>query len=527
VGIILLFVGASTPLGLNASCTNPKLPRVVQQNIQAIQQDVIGQPCLVGNALISSNAGNDSHPRMTTNSLGHTIVVYEQELEQEIGFPSKPVKQILVVYSADAGRTWTTQFLFDSRNFTSGSGILQYPDIVYNVPNDLLYLTMIDPEAEMYNNEMSFMSGDIAHAENASWYGISGGIDYFYVAGICTNNFFLSWTTEDDSVVPFLGLWWGTYPDFEFPPGIAGFYYDAGSLHQSSPAGELEMDSNVNQIFFVCETDLDSGTQITIKTNVKDEGLITSGEQQNQMEKYADNEQMLGEYLGLGTDPDVSGSGNKVCVVYVEEGDVICKSSTTQPTYDPGFNWHTSTVDTDACAPAVYMAGEVVYCAYVKEGNVYLKTSEDGGLTWGASEQKNDVGGTAIAEKGSVDIGKTGIAFTDNRNENYDIYFQSVTTAPASYLVIESISGGRGIGAIITNYGDAPIEHLNWSITIDGLIFVGKEKSGTLSSLAPGASMMIHLDFMLGFGPVTATFTADSATLTQRFKLLLFFIKEV
>jgi hypothetical protein len=54
------------------------------------------------------------------------------------------------------------------------------------------------------------------------------------------------------------------------------------------------MDSNVNQIFIVCETNLDSGTKITIKTNVMNEALITSGEMQHNMEKYTDPEQMPG-----------------------------------------------------------------------------------------------------------------------------------------------------------------------------------------------------------------------------------------
>ena len=129
-----------------------KLPRVIQQNIQAIQKDGIGQTCLDGNALISNNTGNDYHPRMTTNSRGQPIVVYEQEINASS-------KKIPVVYSADHGQTWTMQFLVDSKDIidSAASGILHYPDIVYNAPNDLLYLTMIDPDAEMYNQEMGFI----------------------------------------------------------------------------------------------------------------------------------------------------------------------------------------------------------------------------------------------------------------------------------------------------------------------------------------------------------------------------------
>ena len=317
IGIILLFLGASATLGISSSWTNRKIPRIIQQNFQAIQKDVIGQACLTGNILISSNTGNDYHPRMTTNSQGHTIVVYEQEINLSS-------KQVPVVYSADHGQTWRMRFLFDSINFTDGSGVLQYPDIVYNAPNDVLWLTMIDPNTNAYNMGMSFIPGDIANAENASWKITGAVVGYVYGACACTNNFFLFLNTEDAGIgiTSTLGLAWYTYPDFNYPPGMAGFYYDGGSLHQSAPAAELEMDSNANQLFIVCETRLDSGTKITIKTNVMNESLITSGEQKDGMDKYGDPEQMPSEYLGLGTDPDVSGSGNKVCVVYVDDGNV-------------------------------------------------------------------------------------------------------------------------------------------------------------------------------------------------------------
>ena len=324
------------------------------QNIQAIKNDGIGQPFLVDNTIISNNIGNDYHPRMTTNSLGHTIVVFEQE----IGLNRK---QIPVVYSTN-GYSWTEQFLFDSINFTSGSGVLQYPDILYNSPNDLLYLTMIDLNAELYNNEMSFIPGDIANAAEASWYGISGSTGYFYCACACTNNFFLALSTDDTyGLLQTLGMGYFTYPDFEPPPVMGGFYYDGNSFFQSAPAAELEMDSNSNQIFIVCETRLDDLTQITMKTNVKDEALMTGGAIKNGMDKYADPEVMPSEYLGVGTDPDVSGSGNKVCVVYVDDGNVLCKSSNTSAVYEPGFNWQVSTIESNASTPAVYMKGNNIY----------------------------------------------------------------------------------------------------------------------------------------------------------------------
>jgi hypothetical protein len=520
IGIILIFLDASTTLGVSVSYTNGQLPRAIQQNIQAIQKDdVIGQTCLVGNALLSNNTGNDYHPRMTTNGLGHTVVVYEQEIDVDR-------KQIPVVYSADDGHTWIEQFLFDSINFSGGSGVLQYPDIVYNAPNDVLWLTMIDPDTDTYNMGMSFIPGDIANAKNAIW-SITGAAEhYVYGACACTNNYFLFLNTEDATINQTLGLEWCTYPDFAYPPGLGGFYYDGNSIFQSAPVAELEMDSNSNQLFSVFETRLDSGTHITIKTNVMDEGLITSGEQKDAMDKYGDPEQMPGEYLGLGTDPDVSGSGNKVCVVYVDDGNVICKSSTTSVVYNPGFNWYVSTVDRNTSAPAVYMEGNNIYCAYVKDGNLYLKISEDGGVTWGATEQKNDVDGTVVVEKGAVDICKTGIVFTDTRNGNYDIYYTPYVAKPTPQIVIDSISGGFGVTAVIKNIGDAPTENFNWSITIEGPILRGKNTITGTVALPPGFSMTIQR-FIVGFGAVTVTVAADTATASKDFKLLIIYFKEI
>jgi hypothetical protein len=448
---------------------------------------------------------------MTTNDLGHTIIVYEQEF-------NKSSKKIPVVYSDDDGYTWTMKFLVDSKDIIgeASSGILQYPDIIFNAPNDLLYLSMIDPDAEIYNNEMGFIQGDIANASEASWIGISGSgiLGYFYCACACTNNFFLSLTTEDSyDLNQTLGLSWVVYPDFKFPPVIGGFYYDGNSLFQSAPAAQLEMDSNVNQLFSVFETKLDSRTTISIKTNVMNENLITSGEKYRLMDKYADPEVMPSEYLGFGTDPDVSGSGNKVCVVYRENENVICKSSSTSAVYDPEFDWHVSTVERNASAPAVYMEGNNVYCAYVKHGNLYLRISEDSGKTWSDAEQKNDVNGTVVGEKGSVDIGKSGIAFTDTRNGNYDIYFSSYEPRPSPCLVITDLSPMK---MKIKNVGDVAALNVSWNIIINGdFIILGRSSSGMiLGALEPGQEITVGKNGLLiglGHTEITGTTWADNA----------------
>jgi len=496
-------------------------PIVLMENVKAINEEIPRQATLANNFLISDNDGDDLHPKMTVNTQGDIVVVYEQEL----GIFSK---QMPIVYSADGGETWTVQFLFDSLEIFDMSGIVQYPDIVYNSANDVFFIGMVDPLYEMYNDLFGFVPGDIANAEDSSWYAISGSgsENYNYGAVSCTDNFFASVTTEDGyDMEQLFGLGWWTYPDFEHPTVMGGFYYDGNSVHQSAPAAELEMDATANRIFLVCETETEfEGTQITMKSTVNDEALLTNGEMQDGMDKYADVEQFPGEYLGVGTDPDVSGSGSKVCVVYEQGGDVKCSYSTCDAgTYDPGFDWQVSTVATGANYPAVFMQGDMVYCVYVQNGNVFLKISEDAGATWGDAEQKNEEAGTVVGEKGTADVGKTGLVWTDERNGNYDIYFAPFEGGSFPEVVIESVTGGIGITATIKNIGDAPAENFAWSIVSDGLVFLGGEKSGE-ATLAPGDSMDIKTGFMLGFGDIEVTVTADLATEKVNAKLLLFFV---
>jgi hypothetical protein len=91
-------------------------------------------------------------------------------------------------------------------------------------------------------------------------------------------------------------------------------------------------------------------------------------------------------------------------------------------------------------------------------------------------------------------------------------------------VVVESISSGIGVSAVIKNDGDATATNFDWSITTDGTVFVGKEKSGT-ATLEPGESTTIKTGLMLGFGAITVTVKADTATKSQDFKLLLIFVK--
>ncbi len=455
-----------------------------------------------------NNRDDDVHPRLVLGKDGTMVCVYEKHT----GIFSSTIP---VAYSVDSGETWVTAFEFDSLEFTEGSGYLQYPDILYNGFEDLFCLSMLDPFAEMYNNELSFIPGDIANAAEASWYGISGSgsSDYYYCSIANTDHFYFALTTEDGyGIDNTFGLFYFTYPDFESPAGMGGFYYDGQSEHLSAPAYELEMESG-ERIFITCETRLEAGSQITVKSTVNDEELLLSGEQQNGMDKWSDIEQYPGEYVAAGTDPDISSSGNNVCLVYVDGGNVKCAYSTFSGTeYDPGFAWQFSTVATGASAPSVYMSGNTVQCAYAKGGNVYKAVSTDKGATWGTPEKVNSVDGYVVAEPGSIDITDIGIVWTDSRSGTKDIY--TAGAADVAILTVDSISGGFGVSAVVKNTGTAAAEDVPCKITIDApLMILGGEKTSTIDVPA-GGQATLKSGFILGFGGATITVQAGDAAKT-------------
>jgi hypothetical protein len=83
------------------------------------------------------------------------------------------------------------------------------------------------------------------------------------------------------------------------------------------------------------------------------------------------------------------------------------------------------------------------------------------------------------------------------------------------------------ITAEIKNTGIVDASHVNWSISVQGMVLFGKQKSGTLLSISPGDSLTITTGFVLGLGAVNITVTALDSEKTATAFLLGPFILNV
>jgi len=473
--------------------------------------------------------GDDMHPKVAIKPGGAIVVVYEKQ----IGMFSRTIP---MVYSAN-GQSWTLGFEFDSADF-DGSGLLSRPDISYNSQLDQFAYSVVDPIGDQYNLELYWIPGDIAGAQEIQGVGTSGvgatdhyGVSVMNVAEYMVTPYICDEPDYDLYRCPGLGYW--GYPDFAHPPdGMGGFYYDGGSVTPTTPASNIECVNGGGQhMYMVMQTGEGDDAKIAFKATVTDmDQLNTAGGGPGGMDKYADIEVWpwqgflvdAAEMTNVQVaDPDVGASGNNVAIVYADtdnsygDWDIKCAYTSTIPGEGSQYTWETSVVadnhPADETNPAVFVSGNNVFVAYVSDGNLYLVKSEDGGATWGEPEQINTEDGTVVAEERTVDIGAGGIVWTDNRNGAKDIYYAPLPTA---VINVDTISGGFGVSATVTNTGTEDASAIDWTISLSGPVFVGKEASGTIDSLPAGGETTIGTGLVFGIGPTTITVTASGATKT-------------
>lgn len=75
-------------------------------------------------------------------------------------------------------------------------------------------------------------------------------------------------------------------------------------------------------------------------------------------------------------------------------------------------------------------------------------------------------------------------------------------------IEIGEIAGGFGVRAEIENIGDTDAMDVQWTITMQGLVFFGKEHTGSYAKIIPGFKPIAATGFIFGIGRVEITVTA-------------------
>ena len=235
--------------------------------------------------------------------------------------------------------------------------------------------------------------------------------------------------------------------------------------------------------------------------------------------------------------PAVGASGLNAIVVYQTDAagnqDLKCSY-----TLDNGTTWtHDIVVANTASnevSPRVYMSGMDVYCLFVKDGNLFLVTSETAGATWNAPVQINDVkSATVVSGWHESAVNSINIIWTDSRGTDQDLYFDTGGVPHLlPHLAITEIKGGVGVSATVTNDGDAEATNVVTNIHVTGGILrrINVSKDNTFTGIAIDGTQSIKTGMFFGLGAISITVTATcdegvSASQTATGKIFFFYVK--
>ncbi|MBN1861778.1 MAG: immune inhibitor A [Candidatus Thermoplasmatota archaeon] len=182
--------------------------------------------------------------------------------------------------------------------------------------------------------------------------------------------------------------------------------------------------------------------------------------------------------------------------------------------------------DTTPPVTTCTLTGDLQGGVYVSDVTVTLTATDDSGVDY--TNYKLDDGAWVNYTT----------PFVVSANGNHTVWFYSVDTAGnieteknCSFIIQQEIptltieiKGGLGVSAVITNTGMVTLTNLTWTIDLDGaLLFFGKTKSRTISTLEAGASTTIR-DFVIGLGKTGIAVKVGAAKANATGTVLLFFV---
>jgi len=222
-------------------------------------------------------------------------------------------------------------------------------------------------------------------------------------------------------------------------------------------------------------------------------------------------------FAGVYNPSMVAADGSVYIVGENAENDIVCMYSS-----NAGVSFDSSDV-TDTVSsesyPTVAIVEDEIVCSYIRNGDLYVSISDDGGQTWTETvDPINDETGTVVDQYCSVAMDGPYVAWTDARNDPTEIYFDT-TIEPPKYPILEitEVKGGLGVKATVKNTGEAAATNVTWSVSVTGgfLGRIDKTVGCTIPSLAVDEeSDPLKTGIFFGLGKIVAevTVTCDEGS---------------
>ena len=212
---------------------------------------------------------------------------------------------------------------------------------------------------------------------------------------------------------------------------------------------------------------------------------------------------------------DISARDDNVIIVTESDGTIFAYYST------DGFDSFETVEIGLGSSPRIAETDDGAIVTFVKDDLLYVTQSLDNGATWETPTQLSE--NTVYDGFHDSDVSIGGAAYTGTDDI---IYFEPNVGAARPIITIDSISGGLGITAEISNIGNADAVDVAYSLNATGglLGFVNKQVEGTIS-IPMGNSNSISLPLFIGLGAITVEVTVGSAAETVEGTQLLFFTR--
>ncbi|RLF59520.1 MAG: hypothetical protein DRN27_02450 [Thermoplasmata archaeon] len=440
---------------------------------------------------ITTSEGQEGHPSLAIDVNKNPFIIYDYS-----DSPFSPEGDIYIQRSRDGGRTWTDDDIWvwssdDTYEFCPdismmADGLRAYGTHEVDVLESTMYLhdyvNVNLPESwVMYHFDLS---PEISYVKNTAV--TTYGISTIALAGVVDFSYH-EYNLEDTVVI-----FWNSQSGLDTWPGM--YMINTDKDGNSRPISHITADS---------------GDKIFIAYQIETEGeeseiyVAYCPSTETVFENWRINQ--VSHSSGNVINPSISVSGKYAYIVCQDDSngnqDIVCYSSTS------GHYWRKNIVSNsfvDELNPVITSDGEKAACLFVRDGNLYESKTENAGTSWNEPIQINDISGTVVDGYRNIDSsGKYGV-WTDNRNENHDLFIGEV--GPTPILELNEISLGFTIKTSVTNTGNAPEENVKWAIELDGFA-VPESKKGRIIRIDAGETEEIQTDFFFGFGPISVTVT--------------------